>query len=75
VISIAESSRAASSGWAIAFGVLSILAGIVVLVLPASSAAFLLIFAAVALIVLGIIGIVRAFTFGRAVLAAMPKTA
>ena len=36
-----------------------------VLFLPASSAVFLILFAAIALIVLGIIGIVRAFTFGR----------
>lgn len=70
VVTIAESARAASSGWAITFGVLSILAGIVVLVLPASSATFLLLFAAIALIVIGIVGIVRAFTFGRDVLAA-----
>jgi uncharacterized membrane protein HdeD (DUF308 family) len=41
-----------------------------VLVLPASSAAFLILFSAIALIVLGIIGVVRAFTFGRDVLAA-----
>ena len=65
VLALAEAGRAASSGWAIAFGILSIIAGIVVLVLPASSAVFLLWFAAFALIVLGVIGIVRAFTFGR----------
>lgn len=70
IMSIAEAGRAASSGWAITFGIISILAGIVVLFLPASSALFLLVFAAVALIVLGIIGIVRAFTFGKDVLAA-----
>ncbi len=70
VMALAEAGRAPSSGWAIAFGILSILAGIVVLVLPASSAVFLLWFAAFALIILGIIGIVRAFTFGREVLRA-----
>lgn len=65
VMSLVESGRAASSGWAIAYGILSILAGLVVLFLPASSAVFLILFAAIALIILGIIGIVRAFTFGR----------
>ncbi|MFF1878919.1 HdeD family acid-resistance protein [Leifsonia sp. NPDC058230] len=70
VMSIAESSRASSSGWAIASGIISILAGIVVLFLPASSAVFLVFFAAAALIVLGAIGIWRAFTFGRDVLKA-----
>lgn len=70
VMALVESGRAPSSGWAIAYGIISIIAGLVVLVLPASSAVFLLLFAAIALIVLGIIGIVRAFTFGRDVLRA-----
>ena len=74
VMSLVESGRARSSGWAIAYGILSILAGLVVLVMPASSTVFLILFAAVALIVLGIIGIVRAFTFGREVLAATSTT-
>ncbi|MET3567955.1 MULTISPECIES: DUF308 domain-containing protein [Microbacteriaceae] len=75
VMALAEAGRAASSGWAIAFGILSIIAGIVVLVLPASSAVFLLFFAAFSLIVLGVIGIVRAFTFGREVLKATDSPA
>jgi uncharacterized membrane protein HdeD (DUF308 family) len=75
IMSIAEAGRAASSGWAITFGIISIVAGIVVLFLPASSALFLLIFSAIALIVLGIIGIVRAFTFGKDVLAATSAAA
>ena len=70
VMALAESGRSPNSGWSIAFGILSIIAGIVVLFVPVSSAAVLLLFAAIALIVLGIIGIVRAFTFGRDVLAA-----
>ncbi|MFF1633074.1 HdeD family acid-resistance protein [Leifsonia sp. NPDC058248] len=75
VMSIAESSRASRSGWAITYGVVSILAGIVVLFLPASSAVFLLWFAAIALVVLGIIGIMRAFTFGRDARKASPAVA
>jgi len=70
IMALAEAGRSGSTGWSIAFGILSIIAGIVVLVLPVSSAAFLLLFAAFALIILGIIGIVRAFTFGREVLKA-----
>lgn len=70
VMALVESGRSRSSGWAITYGIISIIAGLVVLVLPASSAVFLLLFAAIALIVLGIIGIVRAFTFGREALAA-----
>lgn len=72
IMSIAEAGRAPSSGWAITHGIISLLAGIVVLFLPASSALFLLIFAAIALIVLGVVGIVRAFTFGKDVLKAAP---
>ena len=74
IMALVESGRAASSGWAIAYGILSIIAGLVVLFLPASSAVFLILFAAIALIVLGIIGIVRAFTFGRDVLKANTAT-
>ena len=74
VMALAEAGRSPNSGWSIAFGILSILAGIVVLFLPVSSAAVLLLFAAIALIVLGIIGIVRAFTFGREVLKATDST-
>jgi uncharacterized membrane protein HdeD (DUF308 family) len=65
VMALVEAGRGVASGWAIAYGILSILAGLVVLFLPASSAVFLILFAAISLIVLGIIGIVRAFTFGR----------
>jgi uncharacterized membrane protein HdeD (DUF308 family) len=77
IMALVESGRAASSGWAIAYGILSIIAGLVVLFLPASSAVFLILFAAIALIVLGIIGIVRAFTFGHDALkaTAAPTTA
>jgi uncharacterized membrane protein HdeD (DUF308 family) len=78
VMALVESGRARSSGWAIAYGILSILAGLVVLIMPASSTVFLILFASIALIVLGIVGVVRAFTFGRQTLAAAsgaPRTA
>jgi uncharacterized membrane protein HdeD (DUF308 family) len=70
VLSVVESRGAPSAGWAIASGIISILAGIVVLVIPAWSALWLILVTAIVLIVLGIIGIVRAFTFGRDVLKA-----
>ena len=70
ILSLVESRNASSKGWAIFFGIISIIAGIVLLSLPLTSALVLIIFAAIALIVLGIIGIVRAFTFGRNVLKA-----
>lgn len=70
VLALVESRNSSSKGWAIFFGIISIIAGIVFLSLPLTSALVLIIFAAIALIVLGIIGIVRAFTFGRSVLKA-----
>lgn len=65
IMAIVESGRAASRVWAVAFGVISILAGIVVLVIPGWSAVWLIIFAAISLIVMGVVAVVRAFTFGR----------
>ncbi|MEO9096029.1 MAG: DUF308 domain-containing protein [Microbacteriaceae bacterium] len=67
VLSIVESRGAPSAGWAITAGVISILAGIVVLAIPAWSALWLITVTGIVLIVLGIVGIVRAFTFGREV--------
>jgi uncharacterized membrane protein HdeD (DUF308 family) len=67
VVSIVEAGSARSRGWAIAFGVISILAGIVVVAVPVWSIIYLITFAAITLIVLGVVGIVRGFTFGRGV--------
>jgi uncharacterized membrane protein HdeD (DUF308 family) len=65
VLAIVESRGAPSSGWAITSGVISIIAGIVVLVIPGWSAVWLILMAGIVLIIVGILGIVRAFTFGR----------
>jgi Uncharacterized conserved protein len=70
VLAIVESGGAASRGWAIMLGALSVLAGIIVLAIPGWSAVWLVLYSGIALIVLGIIGIMRAFTFGRGVLKA-----
>ena len=64
-VALAQSSDASSKGWAIFFGILSIVAGVVLLFSPLWGAVILFIFAGVSLIVLGIMQIVRAFTFGR----------
>jgi uncharacterized membrane protein HdeD (DUF308 family) len=65
VLAIVESRGAPSSGWAITSGVISIIAGIVVLVIPGWSAVWLILMAGIVLIIVGILGIVRAFTFGK----------
>ncbi|WP_448004638.1 HdeD family acid-resistance protein [Agromyces bauzanensis] len=70
VVALAQSSDAPSRGWAIFFGILGVIAGIVLLFSPLWGAVILFIITGIALIVLGIMQIVRAFTFGRGVTAA-----
>lgn len=64
-VALAQAGSSASKGWAIFFGLLSIIAGIVLLFSPFWGAAILFWVTGISLIVLGIIQIVRAFTFGR----------
>lgn len=70
IIAMAEAGKSPSRTWAIAFGIISLLAGIAVLAVPVWTAAWLLLMTAIMLIILGVVGIVRAFTFGRKLLAA-----
>ena len=65
VMSLAASWGTPHSGWAIFSGVVSILAGICVMIYPLGSVMFLVIFSGCALLVLGIVSIIRAFSFGR----------
>lgn len=65
ILAIVESGRAQSRAWAVLYGVVSILAGIIVLAVPGWSARWLVIFAAIGLIATGVAAVVRAFTFGR----------
>jgi uncharacterized membrane protein HdeD (DUF308 family) len=59
-----------ASGWAIAGGVIGVLAGIVVLAVPGWSVTWLVIITGVVLLIMGIFGIVQAFTLGRSKAAA-----
>lgn len=65
VVALVQIGDAPSKGWAIFFGLLSIVAGIVLLFSPIWGAVVLFVIAGISLIVLGIVQIVRAFTFGR----------
>lgn len=65
IVTLVQSGDAPSRGWAIFFGILSVVAGIVLLFSPLWGAIVLFIIAGISLIVLGIVQIVRAFTFGR----------
>lgn len=64
VVALVQSGDSPSRGWTIFFGILSIIAGLVLLFSPLYVVVLWWI-VGIALIVLGIIQIVRAFTFGR----------
>jgi len=66
-ITLAQLGDSPSRGWAIFFGLLSIVAGIVLLFSPLWGIVVLFLLAGISLIVLGIVQIVRAITFGRGV--------
>lgn len=68
IIAMVEAGKGSSRVWAIVFGAISVLAGVMVLAVPVWSAMWLLLVTAIMLIILGIVGLVRAFTFGKAVL-------
>ncbi len=65
VLALVESGSAASRGWAITFGIISILAGAVVLAVPAWTTLWLVLFTGAALLVSGIVAIVRGIRLGR----------
>ncbi len=72
-VTLAQLGDAPSRGWAVFFGILSIIAGIVLLFSPLWGIVVLFILAGISLIVLGIVQIIRAITFGRGV--ATPSSA
>lgn len=62
-LTIIDSGR--GRGWAIAYGIISIIAGVFVCFSPAWSTVLLTVFAGASLLVMGVICIYRAFTFGK----------
>lgn len=65
IMAFVETESGGSRWYAITFGILSVVAGIVVLFLPVASLAALVIFGGIFLVVLGVVQLVRAITFGR----------
>lgn len=65
VMALVESWRMPSSAWAVIYALLSIIAGFIVLFSPISSTTWLILFGGCALVAIGIVAIVRAFTFGK----------
>lgn len=64
-MALVESWRLPSSGWAVLYAIVSIVAGFVVLMSPVSSTVWLVVFGGCALLIMGVSALVRAFTFGR----------
>ena len=54
-----------SSAWSVIYALLSIVAGFVALFNPFTSTVWLLMFVAIALVVIGIMAIIRAIRFGK----------
>lgn len=65
VVALSTLGDSASKGWSIFFAIISIIAGIVLMFSPLWGAVVLWWLLGISLIVLGIINVVRAFTFGR----------
>ncbi len=65
VMALIDSDDARSRAWGLVGGAISIIAGIVVLAVPGWTAAVFLWFTAIALIVLGVVGLLRSFAMRR----------
>lgn len=65
VVALTTLSDSASKGWSIFFAIISILAGIVLFFSPLFGAVVLWWLLGISMVVLGLIQIVRAFTFGK----------
>lgn len=65
IMTLTESWGTPNAGWAIFYGIISIIAGFILLWMPGVSTVWLILYGAIALIIIGIFAVVRAFTFGR----------
>lgn len=70
ITTLVQLGDAPSRGWAVFFAIVSIVAGIALLFAPVWGAQLLFLVTGIALIVLGVMQVIRAFTFGRGVTAA-----
>ena len=67
ITTLAQLGDAPSRGWAIFIAIVSIIAGVALLFAPVWGAQLLFLVTGIALIVLGVMQVIRAFTFGRGV--------
>lgn len=63
IVALTLLGRVESKGWTIFYAIISIIAGIFILLAPIWAAALLWLFLGIALIVLGIVQVIRAFTY------------
>jgi len=63
IVALTLLGQVASKGWTIFYAIISIIAGIFILLAPLWAAALLWLFLGIALIVLGIVQVIRAFTY------------
>jgi len=63
IVSLTLLSQAASKGWTVFYAIVSIIAGVFILLAPLFAAAVLWLVLAISLIVLGVVQVIRAFTF------------
>lgn len=66
IVALVEGGRSPSRALTVTLGILSVIAGLVLLVLPVASIAVMVFYGGIALVILSVVQIVRAFTFGRA---------
>ena len=63
VVALTALGSSASKGWSIFFAIVSIIAGVYILLAPFWAAAVLWLFVGISLVVLGVLQVIRAFTF------------
>ena len=69
IVALTLLGRTSSKGWTVFYAIVSIIAGIFILLAPLWAAALLWLFLGIALIVLGLVQVIRAFTYrGSAVM-------
>jgi len=65
ILTLTEAAGAFHSGWSIASGIISIIAGLIVIFSPIASASLLITFASIIMIILGLFTLVRGITFPK----------
>ena len=65
IAALATLGLSSSKGWTVFYAIVSILGGIALLIAPLVGASVLIMWIGITLIVMGVVGVIRAFTLGR----------